>query len=223
MKQHNKTNKIRILIADDHPLFRLGVKQEIESCPDFEVVGESDNGSETLELILKLNPDVAILDFQMPGLNGIEVAGRLREQKSGTPVILLTMHNEQKIFLKALAEGVKGYVLKDDAVPDIIDAVHEVVSGRTFVSKSLSGVLVEKLTDHSGNDKTAGLPNCLTAVERKILSLVAELKSNNEIADALFLSKRTIENHKVNITHKLRLEGSKDLLKYALRNKDILL
>ncbi len=220
MKQYNKMNKIRILIADDHPLFRLGVKHELESCPDFEVVGETDNGSQALDLIMKLNPDAAVLDFQMPGLNGIEVAGRLRERKSVTRVILLTMHNEQKIFLKALAEGVNGYVLKDDAVPDIIDAVHEVASGGTFISNSLSGVLVENFTKHSGNNKTAGLLNSLTELERQILLLVAELKSNNEIAEELFLSKRTIENHKVIISHKLQLGGSKDLLKFALQNKE---
>ena len=213
-------NKIRILIADDHPLFRMGVRQELESCPDFELVGETGNGNDALNLIMKLNPDIAILDFQMSGFNGIEVVSKLREKKIGTQVILLTMHNEQKIFLKALHEGVKGYVLKDDAVLDIIDAVYNVVSGKTFISKSLSGILVEKLTNHTMNDKIGNLINRLTDSEKKILSLVAELKSNNEIAEELFLSKRTVENHKVIISHKLQLEGSKDLLKFALQNKD---
>ena len=209
-------NKIRILIADDHPLFRMGVRQELESCPDFELVGETGNGNDALNLIMKLNPDIAILDFQMSGFNGIEVVSKLREKKIGTQVILLTMHNEQKIFLKALHEGVKGYVLKDDAVLDIIDAVYNVVSGKTFISKSLSGILVEKVTNHTMNDKIGNLINRLTVSEKKILSLVAELKSNNEIAEELFLSKRTIENHKVIISHKLQLETSKDLLKFAL-------
>ena len=213
-------NKIRILIADDHPLFRMGVRQELESCPDFELVGETGNGNDALNLIMKLNPDIAILDFQMSGFNGIEVVSKLREKKIGTQVILLTMHNEQKIFLKALHEGVKGYVLKDDAVLDIIDAVYNVVSGKTFISKSLSGILVEKLTNHTMNNKIGNLINRLTDSEKKILSLVAELKSNNEIAEELFLSKRTVENHKVIISHKLQLEGSKDLLKFALQNKD---
>ena len=200
-------NKIRILIADDHPLFRMGVRQELESCPDFELVGETGNGNDALNLIIKLNPDVAILDFQMPGCNGLEVVSKLRE-------------NEQKIFLKALDEGVKGYVLKDDAVLDIIDAVNNVVSGKTFISKSLSGILVENFTNHTINGKIGTLINCLTISEKKILSLVAELKSNNEIAEELFLSRRTIENHKVIISHKLELESSKDLLKFALQNKD---
>ena len=216
-------NKIRILIADDHPLFRIGVRQELESCPEFELVGETGNGNDALNLIMKLNPDIAILDFQMSGFNGIEVVSKLREKKIGTQVILLTMHNEQKIFLKALHEGVKGYVLKDDAVLDIIDAVYNVVSGKTFISKSLSGILVEKLTNHTMNNKIGNLINRLTDSEKKILSLVAELKSNNEIAEELFLSKRTIENHKVIISHKLQLEGSKDLLKFALQNKNKLI
>lgn len=216
-------NKIRILIADDHPLFRMGVRQELESCPDFELVGETGNGNDALNLIIKLNPDVAILDFQMPGYNGLEVVSKLREKNIETQVILLTMHNEQKIFLKALDEGVKGYVLKDDAVLDIIDAVNNVVSGKTFISNSLSGVLVEKFNNHQMNDKIGILINCLTVSEKKILSLVAELKSNNEIAEELFLSRRTIENHKVIISHKLQLEGSKDLLKFALQNKDKLM
>ena len=216
-------NKIRILIADDHPLFRMGVRQELESCPDFELVGETGNGNDALNLIIKLNPDVAILDFQMPGYNGLEVVSKLREKNIETQVILLTMHNEQKIFLKALDEGVKGYVLKDDAVLDIIDAVNNVVSGKTFISNSLSGVLVEKFNNHQMNDKIGILINCLTVSEKKILSLVAELKSNNEIAEELFLSRRTIENHKVIISHKLQLESSKDLLKFALQNKDKLM
>ena len=216
-------NIIRILIADDHPLFRMGVRQELESCPDFELVGETGNGNDALNLIIKLNPDVAILDFQMPGCNGLEVVSKLREKKIGTQVILLTMHNEQKIFLKALDEGVKGYVLKDDAVLDIIDAVNNVVSGKTFISKSLSGILVENFTNHTINGKIGTLINCLTISEKKILSLVAELKSNNEIAEELFLSRRTIENHKVIISHKLQLASSKDLLKFALQNKDKLI
>jgi two-component system, NarL family, response regulator DegU len=213
-------NKISILIADDHPLFRMGVRQELESCPDFELVGETGNGKEALNLIIKLNPDVAILDFQMPGLNGLEILNKLREKKVGTQVILLTMHSEEKIFLKALNEGVRGYVLKDDAVLDIIEAVKNVTTGKTFISNSLSEILVQKLTNYKMNDKKENLINSLTASEKKILSLVAELKSNNEIAEELFLSRRTIENHKVIISHKLQLASSKDLLKFALQSKD---
>jgi len=216
-------NKIRILIADDHPLFRMGVRQELESYKDFELVGETGNGNDALNLIIKLNPDIAVLDFQMPGLNGLEVVSKLREKKIGTQVILLTMHNEQKIFLKALDEGVKGYVSKDDAVLDIIDAVNNVVSGKTFISSNLTGILVEKLNNYTKLDKTGSLVNCLTVSEKKILSLVAELKSNNEIAEELFLSKRTVENHKVIISHKLQLASSKELLKFALQNKDKLI
>ncbi len=212
-------DKIRILVADDHPLFRKGVKQELESCEDFELVGETGNGGEALKMIMKLEPDIAILDFQMPEINGLEVVSKLREKKSGTQVILLTMHNEKKIFLKALDEGVRGYVLKDDAVLDIADAVYKVASGQTYISNSLSGILIEKLNSHSMNDKTGSLINSLTDSEKKILLLAAELKSNNEIAEELFISKRTVENHKVMISHKLQLK-SKELLKFALQNKD---
>ncbi len=212
--------KIKILIADDHPLFRLGVKQELESCEDFDIIAETGNGSDALNLILKLNPDVAVLDYQMPDLTGLEITRRLHERKSSTRVVLLTMHNDRKIFLNALDEGVKGYVLKDDAVLDIVKAVQNVASGKNFISNSLTEILVEKVSNHSSVDSVLILINNLTASERKILSLVAELKTNHQIAEQLFLSKRTIENHKVTISQKLQLESSKDLLRFALQNKD---
>ena len=215
-------DKTTILIADDHPLFRSGVRNELEQAAHFKIVAETGNGEEALQLIQELMPDIAILDFQMPGLTGLEIASKLSETDCKTKVILLTLHSDKKILFKALDEGIKGYVLKDDAVIDIVTAVDKVVKGDYFISESLTGLMVERIKTAGLENKTAALIEKLTPTERKILALVATLKSNDEIASHLFISKRTVENHKVNTSDKLQLRGARELLKFALENKDIL-
>ncbi len=216
----NFMNTVTILIADDHPLFRSGVKRELENHSNFKIIAEAGDGIKALDMIINMKPDIAILDYQMPGLDGIQITRKLRERNFPTRIILLTMHNDEKIFLRALDEGVNAYVLKDDAVQDIADAVNSVAANHTFISTGLTGILVNKVKNHSGEDRVKKLIDELTVTEKKILSLVAELHSNTEIADKLFLSKRTIENHKVNISRKLNLTSSKDLLKFAIQNKE---
>lgn len=214
--------KIKIILADDHPLFRYGVRAKLESIPDVEILSETGDGREALDLIIKLNPDIAILDFEMPGLNGLEITNKLNELNSPVKVILLTMHDQKKIFFKALDVGVKGYVLKDDAVLDIVHAVNSVALGKEFISSNIAGLLVEKIKNYSADNKINNLINELSPAEKKILSLIAELKTNDEIAESLFLSKRTIENHKVSLTKKLQLQSSRELLKFAIKNGDYL-
>lgn len=208
-------NSVTVLIADDHPLFRNGVRQELEIYPQFRIVAESGDGTEAFKLVTELKPDIAIVDFQMPGLNGLEINRKLKELKSKTRVILLTMFKDKKIFLKAMEEGISGYVLKDDAVLEIVNAVNSAMSDNTFISRSLTDVLVEKVR----KKPAAGIDE-LTSAEKKILQMVSQLLSNQEIADTLYLSKRTIENQKVNISRKLGLESSRDLLKFAMQNKE---
>ena len=217
MKEKKEDDKIKIVTADDHPLFLYGVRVELESIPNFKIIGESVTGGQALDMILELNPDVAILDYQMPGLNGIEITSKLREMNNKTKIILLTMYNQKKIFFKALETGVKGYVLKDEAVLDIVNAVNNVVLEKEFISSNIIGLLVEKL--NPVYEKTNNLFNSLTTTEKKILILIADFKSNKEISDALFISKRTIENYKVNISKKLNLKGSREILKFAVRNQ----
>ena len=211
-----------IIIADDHPLFLSGIRMELEKDDTLNIIAEAGDGKTALELIKKYNPDVAVLDFEMPELTGLEIAKEL--QKSGSPVkiILLTMHNEKKIFLKALEIGIKGYVLKNDAVIDIFNAVNCVIGGGEFISPKLIGLLLEKGNDLQTEDKMPGQIVNLTQTEKNILKLIAELDSNEEIAGKLFISKRTVENQRVIISQKLDLEGAKDLLKFAVKHKDYL-
>lgn len=213
----NSPNKVSIIIADDHPLVRSGVKKELENIDQFEVVAEAGNGNEAFEIIKKINPDVAVLDFQMPLLNGIEVVKKLKENNSLTKVILLTMHDEKQIFFKALDAGVNGYILKDDAILDIVDAVKSVAAGKEYVSKNLSGLMLGKIKKTTNNNN---LITELTSTEKKVLLLIAELKTNEEISNILFVSKRTVENYKVNIAKKLNLGSARDLLKYSIENKE---
>jgi two-component system, NarL family, response regulator DegU len=213
-------SNINILIADDHPLFRLGVKKELENYPEFTIAAETGDGREAYELIRKLNIDAAILDFQMPGLDGLQITGKLREEKCRTKLILLTMHCDKKIFQRAVDSGIDAYVLKDDAVLDIVNAVRAVLAGETFISSGMAAILVKDMKKQAGKDSTEKLINELTTSEKNILSLIAALNTNTEIADRLFLSKRTIENHKVSIARKLQLKSSKELLRFALQNKD---
>ncbi len=204
-----------ILIADDHPIFRSGVRQSLEKQSDIRIIGEAENGEDALTMILDLKPDVAILDIQMPKMTGLELAHRAERLNLGTKIVLLTMVDDRKIFLDAIECGVMGYVLKDSAVAELHRAVASVCSDRHYVSPSLSGLLVERrkqgtLPTELGN---------LTPAELQILRLIADLKSNQEIADELAVSKRTVENHRVNISRKLNLTGSNAILRFALKHK----
>jgi two-component system, NarL family, response regulator DegU len=211
---------INIIIADDHPLFRSGVRSVLEKEDNFKILAESGSGRETLDLIIKLKPDVAVLDFQMPDLNGIEITEKLRVLKNPVKIILLTMHDAKRIFFKALDAGVNGYLLKDDAVLEIVNAIYAIQADDQYISKSLVNLLVKKAAIYSADDSINKLLAQLTFTENKILSLIADLKTTGEIADILFISKRTIENHKVNISRKLRLESSRDLLRFVIQNSE---
>ncbi len=217
----NEKETKTILIADDHPMFRSGVRLELEKNEGFKIIAEAGNGKEALLFIRQVNPDVAILDFQMPLMNGIEVAEDLKSSNHQTKIILLTMHNERKIFLKAIDVGIEGYVLKEDAVLDILSAVKSVVNGESFVSSKLTGMLIEKAKT-SNKDENIEMITSLTSTEKKILKLISELNSNDEIADKLFVSKRTVENQRVIISKKLNLEGAKELLKFSAKFRDYL-
>ncbi len=214
--------KTTIILADDHPLFRSGVRTELERNSQFNIVGETGDGETAYNLIISEKPDIAILDFQMPKLNALEVLNRLSREKIATRIIMLTMHRDRKIFYKALEAGVMGYVLKDDVVLDIVKAVEYALSNRHFVSENLTELLVEKAIDNNDYGKIKSMIDTLTATEKKVLLLIAELKSNSEIAEKLFISKRTIENYRSTISSKLNLNRSKELLKFALQNKEYL-
>jgi DNA-binding NarL/FixJ family response regulator len=211
----------RIFIADDHPIFRKGLSEIISSNGGFEVVGECGDGDSALKFITEKKPDVAILDIQMPKMTGFEVLKKINELNLPTKIIFLTMHGEENIFEKAMELNAKAYLLKESVTDDIIQCLHNVLEGKYYVSGSISDYLFtlnKKLK--TGNEKQ-GLQK-LTSTEAKILKLVAEKKSSREIADLLYVSVRTIENHRNNICIKLNLHGANALLPFALENKHLL-
>jgi DNA-binding NarL/FixJ family response regulator len=214
--------KIKVLIVDDHPLFRQAMRQLVRGDSRFELIGEAGDGEIALRLILEKKPDVAVLDVDVPTLSGIEVARKLKEKRSPTQIVILTMHKEEEIFNRAVDMGVKGFVLKENAVEDILKALVTVAEGEHYLSPSISGYLVRR---HSRAEKLAtkkpGLED-LTKAERRILKFIAEKKTSKEIAAELFISPRTVEAHRANICAKLELRGSHSLLQFALENRSAL-
>lgn len=219
MTQTTHNLPIRILIADDHPLIRKGLRQVIEAETNFEVIGEAADGRQALGLILQNQPRIAILDVTMPELGGFEVADELRQHRLATAVIFLTMHKDKTLFNKALNLGAKGYVLKDSALDEIVDALNAVANGQPFVSAALSGYLLRRM-DRIGllAQQVPGL-NDLTPTEKRVLKLIAQYKTSKEIAEALHIHYRTVDNHRTNISNKLGLQGSHALLKFAVEHQ----
>jgi len=210
---------ITVLIVDDHPLFRQGLRQVVEADPRFELVGEAGDGTRALHLIHETKPDVAVLDVNLPGLSGLEIARKLQSEQQSTKVIILTMYKEEETFNRALDFGARGFVLKENAVEDIRHALAAVGAGEHYLSPSISGYLVRRrdraeslVTEKPGLDD-------LTKAERRILKLIAAKKTSREIAAELFISPRTVEAHRANICTKLELHGSHSLLQFALENR----
>lgn len=212
--------EIKLIIADDHPIFREGLRQIIEKDSRIKIIGEADNGQKALELIEEKKPDIALLDIDMPKLTGLEVLKKV----SGTPVkiIFLTMYSEEDIFDEAMGLGIKGYVLKDSAVNDILECIFSVSEGNYFISPSMSNLLLRRRKKMTDLRKSNPMLDNLTPTEKKILRFISQNKTSKEIADVLFLSHRTIENHRTNISNKLNLKGSHSLIKFAIENKSLL-
>jgi DNA-binding NarL/FixJ family response regulator len=212
-------SKPKLLIVDDHPVFRRGLREIIEERRIFEVIGEAADGKTALELLADHKPDIIVLDIDMPRLNGLEMARHLQREKSPIRIVFLTMYKDEDLFNSAMDVGVKAYVLKENAGEEIIGALQKVAKGETFISPSLS---------HAGErrrDRVQALllskPQIeeLTAAERRILKLIAEDRTSKEIADVLRISIKTVENHRLSICHKLNLHGSHSLLKFAFDHK----
>jgi DNA-binding NarL/FixJ family response regulator len=211
--------EIKIFIADDHPIFRDGLKSLIEKDDRLKIIGEAGDGGEALEKLSQAAADIAILDIDMPGSDGFEVARKIGEMNLPTKVIFLTMHKDEHFLNKALDLDVKGYLIKESAVTDIINCIKNVAEGRVFISPSISGFLLKRIKQAEKTKDTAAFLESLTQTERRILTLIADYKTSREIGDELFVSFRTIENHRANIAKKLDLKGSHALIKFALENK----
>ena len=209
------STKTRVLIADDHPLLRKGLIAMLAADPRFDVVAEAEDGAAALKAVLRDVPDFAIVDMDLPKMNGLDLVRALRDQASRTKVIILTLHRGCDLFYAALDLGVRGYVLKGSASTDVIAAMDRVGRGSSFVSSGLQAALVERAANKPGNSPYAGL----TAAEVRVLRRVSTGLSSREIATELGVTIRTIETHRTNICCKLSLEGTNALLRHAMANR----
>jgi len=211
--------EIEIVIADDHPIVRQGLRQAIEREATLTVTGEAGDGRIALELIQKLQPRIAVLDMDMPGRDGFAVTQAAQNAGLTVKVIILTMHKNEELFHKALDLGIAGYVLKDGAIAEIVNAIRAVAAGRNYFSPELSTYLLNRSGRAAELARRIPTINDLTPTERRILKLIAEEKTSKEIADTLFVSIRTIEHHRSNICEKLDLHGFNALVKFAIGHK----
>jgi two-component system response regulator NreC len=209
--------KIRIVLVDDHKLMRSGLRVLLEQQPDLTVVGESSDGREAVALVASQRPDVLVMDVGMPSLNGIEAAVQITQSNPEAAIVMLSMHSDESYVLRALKAGAKGYLLKDSAEADLIRAVRAVAEGKSFFSPAVSKVLLDDYVRKLKRSGTEDPYDLLTPREREVLQLVAEAKSNKEVAQLLNLSVYTVETHRSNIMEKLNLHGVPELILYAVR------
>jgi len=214
-------NAIRILVADDHGVVRKGLRFMLERQPGMEVVGEAANGRDAVQLSEQLAPHIVIMDVAMPLLNGIDAAGQIIKKIPNAGIIMLSMYADESYLVRALGAGAKGYLLKDSAEVDLVRAVQVVAQGRPFFSPQIAQSLLE---DYVRTLQQRGLQDShelLTDREREILQLLAEGKSNKEVAAILDLSTHTVETHRTNLMHKLNLHNTAEIVLYAVRKKII--
>jgi DNA-binding NarL/FixJ family response regulator len=213
------SSEIRVLIADDHPIFRHGLRQLLEKDPRIKIVGEADNGEDALALIVTHRPEIALLDVDLPQKDGFAIVHSLRKLRLPTQVVFLTMHKDELHLNEALSLDVRGYVIKESAATDVANCIKLVASGQSYVSPELSTYLLNRSKRAVALAQEKPNVNRLTATERQILLLIAAYKTNREIAEELFVSVRTVENHRANICSKLNLQGAHALMKFALMHK----
>ena len=208
--------KTTIVLADDHPIVRLGLRSVLEAEPDLQVIGEAGDGLATMSLVERLRPQVLVLDLMMPGLSGLEVARQARQRAPETRVIVLSMHANEAYVLEALRHGAAAYVLKETSSTELVQAVRAVVAGRRYLSRPLSERALEAYAQRA-EATPLDLYETLTTREREVLHLAAEGCNNSEIATRLSISPRTAETHRSNLMRKLGLQSQTELVRYALR------
>jgi len=208
---------IRIILSDDHAVMRRGLRLVLQEQQDFEVVGEASDGREAVALAETHKPDIAVLDITMPNLNGIEAARQISAKQLGTAIVILSMHADESFVLRALKAGARGYVLKESGEADLINAIRLVSASKSFFSPTVSRMLVEDYVRQLQDKDIEDSYELLTVREREILQLVAEGKSNKDIANMLNLSLYTVETHRSNILEKLNLHSVPELILYAVR------
>lgn len=211
--------KIRILLADDHGVVRQGLRFILERQPGMEVVGEAGTGREALKLAEELNPDIVIMDIAMPQLNGIEATAQIVKRSPPTGVIILSMHSDEGYLVRALSAGARGYLLKDSAEVDLVRAVQAVAGKKPFFSPAISQTLLEEYMGYLQQKGLQDSYDLLTEREKEILQLLAEGKSNKEVAEILNLSPYTVETHRTHLMQKLNLHNTAEIVLYAVRKK----
>jgi DNA-binding NarL/FixJ family response regulator len=214
-------SKIKVLIADDHGIVRKGLRLQLEQRDEFQVVGEASDGRDAVKAAEELDPDVVIMDIAMPNLNGIEATTQIVKKNPRIGVIMLSMHSDETYLTRTLAAGAKGYLLKDNADVDLYRAIEVVAQGKPFFSPAIANTLLE---DYMRQLQQKGLQDSydlLTDREKEILQLLAEGKSNKEVATILDLATATVETHRTRLMQKLDLHSSADIVLYAVRKKII--
>jgi two-component system, NarL family, response regulator NreC len=209
--------KVRVLIADDHGVVRKGLRLLLEQYPEIEVVGEAANGREVVRLATELTPNVILMDVAMPLLNGIDAADQIRRTNDQIGVIMLTMHADEGYLLRALNAGVRGYLLKESAEGDLLRAVQAVSQGKPFFSPAITQTLLEDYMRVLKEDGLSDSFELLTAREKEVLQLLAEGKTNKEVASILEISLYTVESHRTNLMQKLNLHNTAEIVLYAVR------
>jgi two-component system response regulator NreC len=207
---------IKIVLADDHPIVRQGLRAAFEEEPDFTIVGEASDGLEAVKVTERLTPDVVVLDLVMPGLNGLEVARQVSQRSPNTRIVMLSVTAAEADVLEALRYGAAAYVLKGSTVPELIRAVREAAAGRHYLSPPLSQRAIESYRTRA-QSAPLDVYETLTTREREVLQLAAEGHTNAQIASRISLSRRTVETHRSNLMHKLGLHSQTELIRYALR------
>jgi DNA-binding NarL/FixJ family response regulator len=208
---------VRILIADDHAIVRTGLKLLLDRIPGMEVVGEASDGREAVRLAREFKPDIAIMDIGMPLFNGLDAAAQILRESEKTGIIILSMHADESYILRALNAGAKGYLLKDHADEDLEQAIQSVAAGKPYFSPSIAQTLLEDYIGLMRQHHVQDSYDLLTEREREVLQLLAEGKSNKEVATVLHISPYTVETHRTNLMQKLKLHNTAEIVLYAVR------
>lgn len=212
-------NRVRVILADDHRLFRAGLRSILEDQPGVEVVGEAVDGHAALSLVARTSADILLLDISMPGLNGLETLRRLAAEKHAIQVIVLSMHSDRYFIAEAFKAGARGYLLKDSAIQEVVKAMRVVMRGEVYLNSTIGGVLVDDYVSLASAANSQDDP--LSSREREILQMIAEGRSTKDVAAQLFLSVKTVESHRKHLMDKLHMHSVAELTRYAIRTRII--